>query len=92
MEKILINDLLQIPDAEIGNTRLKLNVYNGDTDPLEEYKRNPDKINVNWFLWHNQRRYFHKGQIAICLLYLYNDKWLLTTIVEKSKSGIFNYR
>lgn len=70
MDKILINDLLKIPDCDIGKTRLKLNVFNGNTDPLEEYKRDPDKINIEWFLWHNQIRYFHTGQIAICLLYL----------------------
>ena len=85
MDKILINDLLNIPDSDIGNTRLKLNVFNGNTDPLEEYKRDPDKINIEWFLWHNQRRYFHTGQIAICLLYLYDDKWLLTTIKRITK-------
>lgn len=39
MEKILINDLLNIPDCEIGNAKLKLNVFNGNTDPLEEYKK-----------------------------------------------------
>ena len=44
MDKILINDLLKIPDCDIGKTRLKLNVFNGNTDPLEEYKRDPDKI------------------------------------------------
>ncbi len=36
-------------------------------------------------MWHNQRRYFHTGQIAICLLYLYDDKWLLTTIKRITK-------
>ena len=33
MKKILINDLLRIPNDEIHNVRLKLNVYDGDTDP-----------------------------------------------------------
>ena len=33
MKKILINDLLRIPDAEISNVRLKLNIDNGYTDP-----------------------------------------------------------
>lgn len=80
MDKILINDLLRLSAHDISNTRLKLNVFNGNTDPLEEYKEDPDKINTEWFLWHNQRRYFHTGQIAICLLYLHDDKWLLTTI------------
>lgn len=85
MKKILINDLLRIPDAEISNVRLKLNIDNGYTDPLEEYKRDPDKVNVDWFLWHKERRYFHTGNIAICLLNLYNDKWLLTTVKRITK-------
>lgn len=85
MKKIKINDLLRIPDTEVSNVRLKLNVDNGYTDPLEEYKRNPDKINVDWFLWHKERRYFHEGNIAICLLYLYDDRWLLTTIKRITK-------
>ncbi len=85
MQRILINDLLQLSDENIRNTRLKLNVFNGNTDPLEKYKKGPDKINIEWFLWHNQRRYFHEGQLAICLLYLYDDKWLLTTIKRITK-------
>lgn len=80
MKKILLNDILKLSPADIKNTRLKLNIDNGYTDPLEEYQKDPDQINVNWFLWHNQRRYFHTGNIAICLLYLNDDKWLLTTI------------
>lgn len=85
MKKILINDLLKIPDSELSSVRLKLNVFNGHTDPLEEYKENPDKVNISWFLWHKERRYFYKGDIAICLLNLYDDKWLLTTIKRITK-------
>ena len=85
MQPIVINDLLQISDEDIRKTRLKLNVFNGSVEPLEEYKKDPNKINVEWFLWHNKRRYFKEGQIAICLLYLYSDKWLLTTIKKITK-------
>ncbi len=56
MKKILINDLLRITEGEIYNVRLKLNVDNGYTDPLEEYKQDPDLINIQWFLWHRDRR------------------------------------
>ena len=49
MDKILINDLLRLSAHDISNTRLKLNVFNGNTDPLEEYKKDPDKINTEWF-------------------------------------------
>lgn len=52
----MINDILQIPNNEVRNVRMKLNIDNGYTDPLEEYKSNPDKINADWFLWHNTKR------------------------------------
>lgn len=80
MADILLNDLLQIPDADIPRTRLKLNVYDGNSNPLEEYKKDPEKVNSEWLLWHKERRYFHENNIAICLLFLGNDRWLLTTI------------
>lgn len=80
MSKILLNDILNIPDEEISKVRIKFNIHNGYTDPLELYKENPDKVNVEWFLWHENRRYFHAGQIAVCFLRISADTWLLTTI------------
>lgn len=80
MDKILLNDILQIDQTEIKNTRIKFNIYNGYTDPLELYKENPDQVNTTWFLWHDSRRYFHSGQTAICFLRVATDTWLLTTI------------
>ena len=85
MKKILLNDLLRIPSEELWNVRVKLNISNGVTDPLDEYKSNPDLVNTTWFLWHKERRYFNEGQIAICLLKLSYDRWLLTTIKHITK-------
>lgn len=59
MKKILLNDILKIEDSELNNVRIKFNIYNGYHDPMELYKQNPDKINVNWLLWHS------KGGISI---------------------------
>ena len=80
MEKILLNDILKINNEEISNTRVKFNISNGYTDPLELYKENPEEVNTTWFLWHDNRRYFHSGQTAICFLRISTDTWLLTTI------------
>lgn len=82
MEKIMLNDILNFDKSEISNVRIKFNIYNGHTDPLELYIENPDKVNIEWFLWHDSRRYFHTGQIAICFLRVSTDTWLLTTIKE----------
>ena len=80
MAKIMLNDLLRFDAAEVPNVRVKFNIYNGYDDPLDLYKTNPDEVNVIWFLWHDDRRYFNVGQTAICLLKLRGDQWLLTTI------------
>lgn len=80
MKKILINDLLQLSETEIKNTKIKLNIPDGVTNPLDEYKKDPEKVNTGWLLWHKKSRYFHEGQTAICLLNIGGDKWLLTTI------------
>lgn len=80
MAKIMLNDLLHFDASEVPNVRVKFNIYNGYDDPLDLYKTNPDEVNVTWFLWHDDRRYFNVGQTAICLLKLRGDQWLLTTI------------
>lgn len=80
MKKILINDILNLSDVEIENTRIKFNIYNGYHDPMDLYKENPDIVNNDWFLWQDERRYFREGQIAICFLKIGVDTWLLTTI------------
>ena len=80
MAKIMLTDLLRFDTAEVPNVRVKFNIYNGYDDPLDLYKTNPDEVNVTWFLWHDDRRYFNVGQTAICLLKLRGDQWLLTTI------------
>lgn len=80
MAEIMLNDLLRFDAAEVPNVRVKFNIYNGYDDPLDLYKTNPDEVNVTWFLWHDDRRYFNVGQTAICLLKLRGDQWLLTTI------------
>ena len=80
MAKIMLNDLLHFDAAEMPNVRVKFNICDGSDDPLDLYKTNPDEVNVTWFLWHDDRRYFNVGQTAICLLKLRGDQWLLTTI------------
>lgn len=80
MAKIMLNDLLHFDASEVPNVRVKFNISNGYDDPLDLYKTNPDEVNVTWFLWHDDRRYFNVGQTAICLLKLRGDQWLLTTI------------
>lgn len=83
MNKILLNDLLNINYDEIDKVKVKFNQTNYEnTNPMEEYKKDPEIVNDRWLFWRSKQRYFNVGQIAICLLRLSYDTWLLTTIKE----------
>mgnify|MGYP005767047551 FL=1 len=80
MEQLLLQDLLHISDDEMNQVKIKFNQFNGSTNPMDEYQLDPEVVNSRWLFWRNKRRYFYVGQIAICLLKLSEDLWLLTTI------------
>lgn len=81
MKEILLENLLNILNKEFNSkVKVKFNQYNGQDNPMELYKANPDEINNDWLFWRTDKRYFSIGDIAVCFLKLSNDKWLLTTI------------
>ncbi len=82
---ITLNDLLNFTDEEINNVKIRFNQSNGIVEPMELYQQNPELINTDYFLWRKEQRYFKEGQIAICLLKLTFDTWLLTTIKQITK-------
>lgn len=85
MKQILLDDLLHIPAEMVGDVKVKFNQHDGHDDPMELYLREPEIVNTQWLFWRNKQRYFNVGQIAICLLKLSYDTWLLTTIKRVTK-------
>lgn len=85
MQKIYLNDLLHFDSEEYNNIKIKFNQSNGYQDPMELYQNNPEIVNNQWLFWRSKRRYFSVGQIAVCLLKLSGDCWLLTTIKKVTK-------
>lgn len=79
-QKVLaLHALLQLTPDELSVTKVKFNNFNGIADPLEEYVRNPDLVNVDWLFWRRDVRNFKVGDIAINLLAMSDRTWLLTT-------------
>lgn len=72
-----------------GKIKIKFNQHDGKYDPMDLYKMNPDVINVNWLLCRTKKKNFNENQIAICLLKLDYDTWLLTTIKRITKDNGF---
>lgn len=85
MQNIYLNDLFHFSEEDYRNIKIKFNQFNGYNDPMELYQNNPDIVNNQWLFWRNKTRYFNVGQIALCLLKLSNDTWLLTTIKKVTK-------
>lgn len=77
---ILLKDLLRFTPEQEEKAKVKFNIYNGSNNPIDIYKNNPDEINKQWLYWRNENRYFRVGQIAICLVRIRGDHWLLTTV------------
>ena len=80
MQGLLLKDLLRFSEEELNRVKIKFNQHNGFDNPMDLYKINPEIVNTQWLFWNTKQRYFDVGQIAICLLKLSYDLWLLTTI------------
>ena len=50
--KLKLNDLLGLTKEELKNTKIRLNTYNGQTNPIDEYKKNPESL-LKWNYWNN---------------------------------------
>ena len=78
MQSILLSDLIGPLDGQ--SVKIKFNIFNGYDDPMVLYMKNPEIINNQWLFWREKNKNFKIGEIAICLLKIGYDQWLLTTI------------
>ena len=86
INQLKLNDLLQIPKEQFEDIRVKFNICSPYEDPLEVYKNDPERINTSWLFWREKRRYYpYPGIVAISLIRLGYDTWLLTTIKKVTK-------
>ena len=75
--KLKLNDLLGLSEEELSRTKIRLNTYNGEKNPIDEFKRNPQGL-LYWNYWNNKT--YKKGQISIGLVNMGNHRWLLFTV------------
>ena len=90
MNKLYLNQLLQISNDNINKVKVRFNQSNSSENPMELYKQNPDIVNNRWLFWRTKTRYFNVGQIAICLLKLSatgNNGMLLQRWTQYVKTG-----
>jgi hypothetical protein len=81
---LLLNRLLNLNADDLSRTKIKFNLHDGGkTSQIETYLRNPEKVNNDALFWRSEpKRFFYVGQIAISLVQMSWDTWLLATIKE----------
>jgi len=81
---ILLNNLLHMSEEDINRTKVKFNLttdYNGGgKSQLEQWLCDPDLVNSHALFWIASKRTFKVNEIAISLVKMPGDAWLLTTI------------
>ncbi|MCI1983871.1 MAG: GIY-YIG nuclease family protein [Bifidobacteriaceae bacterium] len=92
---LTFNDLLNLTGEEISQTKIRLCLTpSGSTEsPIDIFKRNPDEVNIGWFLDRKKNNNLYVGGHAICLVRLPQnpDLWLFTTMKTITKdTGIYN--
>ena len=81
-----LNDILRIKEEDVWKVRVKFNVHSGWEHPLDVYKTNPELINTQWLLWRSDKKYYpNEGILAVSLIPVGWDLWLLTTVKRITK-------
>lgn len=82
--QMFLNDLLNFDSQEFNNIKIRFCMKNDEPKyAIDDYKGNHDSVNEDWFLWRTNIRNFKVGQVAICLVRIYDtNEWLLTSIKE----------
>lgn len=88
---IRLNDLLHLTEEQAARAKVRFIRNNGCENPIELYQSNPDLINKQWLYWRSKNRYFDVGQIAISLVNIRGEHWLLTTVDKVvEERGVLN--
>lgn len=80
MSAIKLDDLLHLSGMDTEAVKIRFNQTSPNDNPMDLYLNDPEIVNTQWLFWRSTQRYFNVGQIAVCLLKLSYDTWLLTTI------------
>lgn len=82
--QMFLNDLLNFDSQNFNNIKIRFCMKNDELKyAIDDYKIDADKVNEDWLLWRRNKRTYKVGEIAICLVRIYDtNEWILTTIKE----------
>jgi len=76
-----LNQILHFSREQLLKTKIRLNTYNGTTDPLDEFKKDPKSL-LYWNFYNTNTKNYNNTKYSIGLLDLKNGYWLLFTVAE----------
>ncbi len=80
---ILLNDILNLEN--LRNTKIRFVTSNHITDPIAIFRENRDEL-LRWQFWnYKKNKSFREDQVAIGLVRIEGDKWLLFDISHITK-------
>lgn len=80
-DKLTLNKVLHLSDEQLSQTKIRLNTYNGETDPLDEFKRDP-QILLSWNFYNTTIKNYNNTKYSIGLVDMKHGHWLLFTVAE----------
>lgn len=81
MLMILLNDILNLSEEEIKNTKIRFNKTNNeDFEPVQLFKDRDEDLYKRHFGNYSKNKSFKEGQIAIGFIRIDPDQWLLFDI------------
>lgn len=83
-KKILLNDILNLLEEDLKITKIRLNTWSGEKNPLEVFKKNPKDL-LKWNFYNTTKRSYNNTKYSIGLVNMGNDRWLLFTVAEITK-------
>ena len=75
--QLKLNDLLRLTPEQLAKTKVRLNKYNGEKNPIDDFKKDPNSL-LHWN-YHNNKPY-KEGQYSIGLVHMNGDRYLLFTV------------
>ncbi len=88
---IRLQDMLHLSEQDIKRTKVKFNQWGNGVWPLHTFVSDPEEVNTLNLFWRTNQRYFSVGQLAINLVQMTPDTWLLTTMKEVTEElGVTN--
>ena len=90
MDEILLNDILKIPENEIGDYKVKFNVYNGEIEPLLVMARSYEEI-CNWIAWKKDKDDLPRKKVIAFVRYytVSSEQWVFAGVYEVIKKDKF---